>query len=313
MNVTIRPTDMPLDAEDLARIQNEYDPEPLSPDYLIDKAAKLPPSWTVMRGTATVADEVVGFYHWRRMETMKPGVLLATVAVAEAWRGKGVGSQILEAAESHARREGSFTPHAMVREDVAGATEFFGKRGYKTAFTLGESVGDLERWQAKPGDLPQGYQLLTWADTGDTPAERRKLYELMVLCDQDEPGTQVLGLMDYVAFERDVFEEGCWRPDWIWILAHGDEWVAVHTVARFTTEEADAHKANVSYTGTAPGHRGKGLATWLKANGLTQLKSSGVQTVLTHNDTTNQPMLRVNDKMGVFTTRPGWAFMAKPL
>ena len=313
MRLMLRPTEMDRDADRLAEIENEYHTEPVSPEALREKAKSIPEGWVSYRWTAELNGQTVGFTHLRRSSQMSPGTLLGTVAVAAAFRGTGIGNGLLLHAEADAKSKGNYRPMMMVRQDVPGAVGFFQKRGYETVFTLGESTADVTAWQPQERALPHGYRRIAWQDVEDTDENRRRLHRLVCECDKSEPGTKHLGLQDYESFLRDAFEPGCWRPDWIWIAEQGGEWVGVHNIKHLTDKPEDGHKANISFTGTLPSHRGQGIATALKFHGMNVMRAAGKTTLLTHNDTTNAPMLKVNDKLGVFTTAPGWAYMGKQL
>jgi GNAT superfamily N-acetyltransferase len=71
-------------------------------------------------------------------------------------------------------------------------------------------------------------------------------------------------------------------------------------VAGFTSVQVDRPRARAwsSMTATRPEHRGHGLATWLKTRSLNALAAAGVGDAWTANDSTNEAMIAVNDRLG---------------
>ena len=51
-------------------------------------------------------------------------------------------------------------------------------------------------------------------------------------------------------------------------------------------------------TATRPAYRGRGLARWVKQRMQNAVAAAGVTSATTANDTTNAPMIAVNDALG---------------
>jgi GNAT superfamily N-acetyltransferase len=65
---------------------------------------------------------------------------------------------------------------------------------------------------------------------------------------------------------------------------------------------SDGRRAAADYAGTAHSHRGRGLATLAKIASTHAAAAAGLESITTENDTENEPMLRINTKLGF---RPG--------
>ncbi len=65
-------------------------------------------------------------------------------------------------------------------------------------------------------------------------------------------------------------------------------------------------------TGTLPEHRGRGLATLVKAHALAACAAAGITTCGTGNDVENAPMLAVNDRLGYRPSATTWSARRTP-
>lgn len=74
-------------------------------------------------------------------------------------------------------------------------------------------------------------------------------------------------------------------------------------LASFTSVQVDRARGRSwsSMTATHPSYRGRGLATWVKRRMLDELAGAGVREAWTANDSTNAPMLAVNEAVGYRT------------
>ena len=71
-------------------------------------------------------------------------------------------------------------------------------------------------------------------------------------------------------------------------------------LASFTSVQVDRQRGRSwsSMTATHPSYRGRGLATWVKQRMLNSLVDAAITEAWTGNDSTNKPMLRVNENIG---------------
>ncbi|QIQ02608.1 GNAT family N-acetyltransferase [Streptomyces liangshanensis] len=65
------------------------------------------------------------------------------------------------------------------------------------------------------------------------------------------------------------------------------------------TPLTDTNRWHVAFTATDPVRRGRGVAAAVKAASLLYACRAGVETVTTHNDVTNEPILRANRTLGM--------------
>lgn len=140
------------------------------------------------------------------------------------------------------------------------------------------------------GPVPAGLDAVS-LDTVDLEA----LLDTHNLAGDDDPS----GMTHHYTMETFLAE--WWNspdnaPELSWALVEPE----TGRVAGFTSVQVDRprRRAWSSMTATRPEHRGHGLATWLKTRSLNALAGAGVRAAWTANDSTNEAMIAVNDRLG---------------
>ena len=147
-----------------------------------------------------------------------------------------------------------------------------------------------------PGPPPDGMRALTLADLDDL----QPLLDTYNLAAGDDPS----GLSRVYTLEQ--LHATWWRspdnaPELSWALVVDDPAVPEKVaVASFTSVQVDRSRGRAwsSMTATHPTYRGRGLATWAKRRSLAALAEAGVSEAWTAYDSTNAPMVAVNDALG---------------
>ena len=148
--------------------------------------------------------------------------------------------------------------------------------------------------------------VLTLADDTD-PAKFQKLKRMSDEAEADVPSTE-----PYVPLEMREFME--WfaspglRPDRIWIAREGDDIIGISQLSYPPVRGI----VETDWTGIARKARGRGIARALKCETLMQAIALGVDRVRTDNDSTNAPILHLNETMG-YTRRPDGIQLLKVL
>lgn len=213
----------------------------------------------------------------------RPGFL--QVSVASKSRGAGLGAALLERCEAHLRDHGVATVLSFTAADEASCS-FAIARGYRHTNTT--RISGVDPRTIEPRKAPAGIDLCPLAGL-----EPRKVYELDAEAMLDVPGEVA---MDDVSFEQ-------WLQDY-WRHPDTDLDASVAAVID-DTPVAFSHlrtgpggRAVTDMTGTLREYRGRGLAELSKRATLVNAATRGVELVLTQNDETNAPMLRINEKLG---------------
>jgi GNAT superfamily N-acetyltransferase len=137
-----------------------------------------------------------------------------------------------------------------------------------------------------------GIRFGTMADVGDSPADRRALYDLNKTCSADIPNRGTFYSYDeYVAQRIDV---AIYDPNGVVIAAHGDDWIGMSVTS---LRPADGF-AFSEMTGVLAPHRGRGLSLALKLLAIRFVRSSGYDRLVTFHHPDNQPAIAMNRRLG---------------
>ncbi|MFJ9060305.1 GNAT family N-acetyltransferase [Streptomyces sp. NPDC102409] len=137
-----------------------------------------------------------------------------------------------------------------------------------------------------------GIRLTTFADLGDVPAHRRRLYELNKECAADIPGRGPF--YSYDAYVRERVDVPSFDPRGVVLALVGDTWVGM---AATSDRRARGCVFN-EMTGVRRGHRGAGVAVAMKVYGMGFAGLCGVHLVRTVHHAANAPVIALNRMLG---------------
>ena len=232
------------------------------------------------------------------------------VGVLPEARGRGLGSELWDAAERHLDAIGVARVNADAVGDATGE-RFLTQRGFAHVRTVVISAVD-PRWidaaevagrRAAAGR--EGYRLVPYAEV-DVDA----LYALELALSADEPGEDEPRQLSFDEWRQDLFE----GPDMT--LEGSLAVVADEAPVAYAALSVDAgtRRGRNEGTATAAAHRGRRLATLAKLAQLLWAAENGIERVVTDNDERNAPMLAVNRRLGYtpFTERRGYLRELRP-
>lgn len=313
-DIAIRPI-LDSDWATVAEIVNFYEKDGLTGDLMLARSNR----WTEgdPRLQIVATDEsgrVVG--HGRSLRRASdPAGKFSTIVYTHPERvGQGIGRRLYAEIESFAVEHGAEYLISYIIEQCPRGITFGELNGYVANQHLFESWLDVQAFDtgpylaAKPSLEATGYRFLTLSEAGDTPENRRRLYELDVATDHDTPGFENWGVRTFEQYTRDEHESFGFTGDGVFVAEFGGEWVAMSAVRPRPVER----QMHTDYTGVRREHRGKGLAQVLKALAVDYAKSRGIERLITNNDERNAPMLAINRKMG-FNAEPGFYVYRKEL
>ncbi|MER5887558.1 GNAT family N-acetyltransferase [Streptomyces sp. NPDC001941] len=223
-------------------------------------------------------------------ESSEPGQGYCTPGVQPAHRRLGAGSLLLRTGEEHLARTGAVRASAWA-DDEPGALAFAARHGYAAGRALRHQHLDLAG-AALPGPAapPPGVELRTGADFAGDP---RPLFEADAQATLDEPGDVTVEFADYEHWLTHTWNHPLLDRELTTVAVVGGE------VASFTAAHTDRATRYLSgMTGTLRAHRGRGLATLVKADSLRRARAAGFTDAFTSNDDANEPMLAVNRRFG---------------
>jgi len=152
----------------------------------------------------------------------------------------------------------------------------------------------------------EGIRILTLAEEKD-PRRFEKLKRMSDEAESDVPTTVPHVPMDMDDWMK-WFASPALRPDRIWLAREEDDIVGISMLAYPPVRGV----VSTDWTGTARKVRGRGVARALKCETLMQAIALGIDRVRTDNDSTNTPILHLNETMG-YRRRPDMIQLLKEL
>ena len=229
----------------------------------------------------------------------KPGVCSFTLSIAEDVHWADVGAALYECIVAFAQERGlkRLETSARLYSSEEPVVAFVEQRGFaeidrEVPVRLNLTAFDPAQFAPPPLD---GLRLLSWAEAGDTPAHRRKLYLLSEVLNGDIPTSDVLS--EHPSFEE--FSKDFDRPEWdsqALVLAETEDgkWAGLSQIGF----QAHTGIGWTFLTGVLPEHRGRGLASALKLRTIDAALARGCPLILTENHEDNAPMRAINQKLG---------------
>ena len=224
-----------------------------------------------------------------------------SIRVLREERRKGIGTALQRRASGHARKLGKARFYTVARADDVDSLGYYALRGFQEIGRMQDVRLDLA--SAVPGaDVPAGIELVSLT----TPELRRGAYRVALEALADVPTGAPL--------ERGTFEQWSERtfgalvlPELSFVAVDGGEVVGYAVLGRHGDDTAQHWM-----TGVARSARGRGIATALKQAQIARAKAAGWRYLITQNDLANDPMRRVNEKLG-YERRFEWVHLTGPL
>jgi mycothiol synthase len=217
------------------------------------------------------------------------------IAVVPARRGAGIGSALLGEISARVRELGRTEIQGEVQESDAESRAFFDRRGFDAVGGEKAVVLELEGIQPPEVDPPDGVRIVTRAEEPDRLDE---MYALATQAGEDIPGST--GEQSYERWRAmDIDRPNC-LPELCFLALAGDEVIGY----AFLLDSGD--RAFHGLTVTRRDWRRRGVATALKRAEIAAAKREGYKRLLTESEERNEPMRRLNEKLG-FVPAPEWS------
>lgn len=239
-----------------------------------------PARFVVARGTG----KIVGYAQVQVSEAEANAHLaIATVVVLPEHRRRGIGTALLRAMPSLLNGQTVIESWSVVEGNPA--EDFAAAHGFRVITSMTRQRLDLTE-PPEVGDLPPGYELVTW--NGAPPAEFIEAYVEALNAIADAPFGETT--LDHA---HNTVESVRQEERQVVLLLHRREAAGVTVVERNSVVPTVAEQL---HTVVLPAHRGKGLGRLIKARMLHDL--IGVETIFTRTSSENEHMLRVNHSLG---------------
>lgn len=315
--MTIRrfePSDYPALARlgDLAYADENGDPVlPMSAESIADDDATQAAPCRTGRWVAEEDGELIGAGEYGqdpgRYDQQK---FWMDVYVHPTRQGHGWGSRLYDLVVAEVA---TFDPHrarCAIREDAVRGRAFAERRGWTEEARSWESFLDLERLSlpaGKPTASDLGIEVRTMSQLASDPDRDHKLYELLWEIDQDMPDVDEATREPFETFVVERLGHRRMLPDFTFVAIWGSDYVGV---SYYMSDDADPELIRTGISGVARSWRGRGVAWALKLHGLETLSQTSYRVVRTVNESTNRPMLAINEQLG-FEKRPAWLDLVK--
>lgn len=301
--ISLRPVDPQRDFAQLAALFTAEQDEPtiesgLYADYEAHKDRII-----CLSAADDAGGNLLGF-NWATRSRFDGSEAYCYLIVKPERRGLGVGRSLYEDLWQAARRAGIKKLQLSVRDNCPGCRAFAERRGFvvkrhSMAMALNLAAFDDQPYDALIAELKAaGFEFTSMAALGNTEEVQRKLYALNDMTASETPGSE--GVHPWLSFED--FQKSVCRAEWykpdgqmVAIDRSSGEWVGLSAITRF----AGADYAYNLHTGVDKRYRGRKLGQALKIHALRYARNVlQVNTVQTHHNVTNAPMIAIDRKFG---------------
>jgi mycothiol synthase len=209
------------------------------------------------------------------------------VTVVPTHRRRGIGAAMLAEISARARSFGNDSIQGEVRESDAESRAFLERRGFvqvgaQKAVVL--DVGSVEPADVEP---PPGVRIVTRVEEPDL---LDGMYAIGVQAEEDIPGSE--GVETLEQWRAHEIDRPTRRPELCFIALTGDQVIGYAALQVFGDE------AHHGLTATRRDWRRRGVATALKRAEIAGAKRAGLRRLVTESEERNEPMRRLNEKLG---------------
>ena len=254
------------------------------------------------RWHALADGRVIGSSYAGELASLQAGTRWINVAVYPEHQRRGIGRELLRLAEGVAVDDGGSVLLAEADDRLLRSARFLEAAGYEEINREWHSTLDLggfddDTWVTiVDGVKASGIGFVSVAELeGSDPAWLDKLHALYTEVEADVPFTLEFREMPFADFERRAIRSERALLHGFLVALDGDRYVGLTEPRRVDDRPEAIAQELTGVTGT---HRGRGIATALKADVAMWAKIQGYRKIRTGNDSLNAPMLAVNAKLG---------------
>lgn len=211
----------------------------------------------------------------------------ADVVVVPDRRRLGVGSAVLADISARARAFGNDSVQGEVRENDAESRAFLERRGFVHVGAEKAVVLELEGSDAPAVEPPPGVRIVSRVEEPDLLDQ---MYVVGVQADEDIPGQE--DVQTFEQWRTQEIDKPSRRPEFCFIALAGGE------VVGYAALQIHGDQAFHGLTATRRDWRRRGVASALKRAEIAAAKRAGFKRLLTESEERNEPMRRLNEKLG---------------
>jgi GNAT superfamily N-acetyltransferase len=258
------------------------------------------------RATAFADFVASGGSAWIGVMPWRPSIGQALITVLPTHRRRGLGTAFYERVSAWLREHEVDTIDAPIPEDDETSIAFATKRGFHEVERNGRMILELTARVPEPVAPPEGVEIVTWAERPDLV---RGIYEVACESFPDVPSDRDQVMESFEDWlEHDMKGSGD-LPEATFLALAGDEVVGY---SKFSLTAAQPTTANHDMTGVKRAWRRRGVAGSLKRAQIHWAKQRGYERLATQNEMRNEPIRRLNERLG-YRPAPGRVVMRGPL
>ncbi len=317
-SITLRPF-TPEDYEVFVRLSNEAYPEY---QWTVDEVRYWDDDWKPegffrRRILAIEAGAPVGYAEASHARgQFVPSNYRVDLVVRPKARRRGIGTVLFDDLVAALRPRGARWIRAQIKDSDQAGIAFAQGNGAVELKRDWESRLDLAAFDPAPfAGAPTraaraGVRITTLAtEMENDPDAIRKAYELHETARLDVPNLDAPTPSPYERFEHEVLHGPASLPDAYFIAIRNGRYVGESSLGKEGTDPGVIYQ---QLTAVLRDERGKGIAMALKLEAVEYARTHGYREVRTWNDSTNRPMLAINEALG-FEKQPAWIFFGKDL
>jgi GNAT superfamily N-acetyltransferase len=236
----------------------------------------------------------------------RPDVGSLLLTVLPTHRGRGLGTALYRTISGWLSARDVAQIDAPVAEDDEQSLAFALRRGFREVERNGRMILDLTALEPAPVSPPEGIEIITWAER---PELARGIYDVACEAEPDVPGDREARMEPFEDWLAHEMQGSGDRADATFLALADDEVVGY---AKFSLTAAQPQTAHHDMTGVKRDWRRRGIAGALKRAQIFWAKEQGYLTLATQNELRNEPIRRLNERLG-YREAPGRVVMRGPL
>jgi GNAT superfamily N-acetyltransferase len=289
--LTIQPARTDAELEALVEVRRRATPDerPTLENLRFDLELNVQLAFVVAR----LANEPVGCGFVRAWDALAA----AHIDVVPEHRRRGIGGALLADLGKRAHGFGKHTLQGEVRESDPESRLFLEHRGFVQVGGEKAVALDLATIDEPEVDPPECVRIVTRVEKPDL---LNAMYAVSVQADEDIPGSEEV--QTFEQWRAHEIDRPTRRPELCFIALAGDEVVGYAALQVFGDE------AHHGLTATRRDWRRRGVASALKRAEIAAAKRAGFRRLLTESEERNEPMRRLNEKLG-YVPAPEWSMV----
>ena len=301
MSVEIRPVESRDEHAVALALNNEIRPDhAITLDDVLAYVAAVPQQhWLAWDGDAAVGTASAAQQSGREFPIVRD-------IVRPERRREGFGTALFSELSGWARGRGATQVESWIDDVEPEGLAFARALGFAEVSRELKVALDLDGYEPPPVDPPPGIEIVTWAERPDAT---RGMHEVYLEASPDIPGQEDDETEPLEGWLSEHMTGAGDKPEWTFVAFAGDEVVGY---AKFSLTAAQPQTAFHDLTGVRRAWRGRGIAGALKRTQIRWAKDSGYARVVTNNEERNEPIRRLNERLG-YQPALGRTLMRGPL